>query len=97
MMNIKNQSFFRMTLIENYVKKLPEIKIKIKIFYDKHKCKNPFEIRFPNLRYLDYFHYSDVLDEIMENLEDLENKELEYKFIDLTDKINDTINMKYYK
>ena len=86
-----------MTLIENYVKKLPVIKIKIKIFYDKHKRKNPFEIRFPNLSYLDYFNYSDVVDEIQENLEDLQNKELEYKFIDLNGIINDIINMKYYK
>ena len=61
------------------------------------KCKNPFEIKFPNLSYLDYNNYSDVENEIMENLEDFGNKELEYKISDLTFKINEIINMKYYK
>ena len=88
--------FFRMTVIENYVKKLP--KIKMKSFYDyKHKCKNPFEIRFPNLTHLEHLHYSEVLWEIWEFLEDLEMKELEYKFLHLGDLINDRINVKYYK
>ena len=84
-----------MTLIENYYKNLPEIKIKI--FYVKHKCKNPFKIKLPNLSCLDYFHYSEVFCEILENLGDLENKGLEYKFFDLIDKIKDKINIKYYK
>ena len=87
--------FFRMTLIENYYKNLPEIKIKI--FYVKHKFKNPFKIKLPNLSCLDYFHYSEVFCESLENLGDLENKELEYKFFDLIDKIKDKINIKYYK
>ena len=49
------------------------------------------------MRHLEYFHYSEVFYEISEKLEDLESKELEYKFSDLVDKINDIINMKYYK
>ena len=77
------------------LKKLPEIKIKS--FYIKQKCKNPFKIRFPNLRYVEYFHYSEVFNKILEDLEDLGNRELEYKFNDLTDKINDIINIKNYK
>ena len=91
----KIRVFFRITLIEKYIKKLPEIKIKS--FYDKQKCKNPFEIRFPNLRYLGYSCYLDVVNEIRENIEDLRNREIEDKFIDLTDIINKKINIKYYK
>ena len=91
----KIRVFFRMTLIEKYVKKLPVIKIKI--FYDKHKCKNPFEVRFPILSYLDYDSDSDVENEILENLEDLRDEELEYMIADLTFIINEIINVKYYK
>ena len=87
-----------MTVIENYVKKLPEIKVKSFNDYKyKHRCKNSFEIRFPNLSLLEYFNYSLVYDEILENLEDLEIKELEYKFMDLVDIINKRIIIDYRK
>ena len=72
----KTRVFFRTTLIEKYVEKLP--KIKIKIFYDKRKCMNPTRIRFPNLSYLDYSNYSKIVNEIHESLEDLNDKELDY-------------------
>ena len=75
-------------MLKNY------LKLKLKVFINK--CKNPFEIRFPNLRHLEYFRYSDVHNEIWEILEDLEIKQLEYKFMHLVDKINDRINIKYY-
>ena len=84
--------FFRLSLIENYVKRLPEIKIKI--LYDKNKCKNSFVIRFPNIRLIDY---SELEDEIWENLDDLQNKDLEYKYIDFTDILKDVISVNYYK
>ena len=82
-----------MSLIEKYVKKLPEVKIKI--FYDKHKCINPTRIRFPNLSYLDYSNYEEIVNEIHEKLEDLYNKDMEYMYADLTYTINKIINMKY--
>ena len=71
--------FFRMTLIEKYLKYLHEIKLKS--FYNK-KCVNPFKIRFPNLRHLEYFHYSGVLYNVTEDLENSRNRELIYKFLD---------------
>ena len=68
-MNIKKITvFFRFTLIEKYLEKLDEIKLKS--FYIK-KCINPFKIRFPNLCYLEYFDYSEVHYKILEDLEDL--------------------------
>ena len=49
------------------------------------------------MSYLDYSNYSEIVNEIHENLEDVNDKELDYKFSDLTHIINDIINMKYYK
>ena len=87
--------FFRLSLIKKYVKKLP--KIKIKIFYDKNKCKNPTRIKFTNLSYLDYSNYEEIVDRIQEKIEDFYNKDIDYMYSGLAHKINKKINMKYYK
>ena len=50
-------------------------------------------MKFPKLSILDYFNYSLEYEEI---LEDSETKELEYKFMDLVDKINEMIIIRYY-
>ena len=84
--------FFRLSLIKKYIKSLSEIKIKI--LYDKKKSENPFMIKFPNIGYVDY---SELLDGIWENLEDLENRDLKYKYMDITDLLKDVISVKYYK
>ena len=61
--------FFRLSLIEKYVKKLPEIKIKI--FYDiKRRSKNPVRIKFPNFGYLYYLNYQEITEKIQEKIED---------------------------
>ena len=53
-------------------------------------------MKFPKLSILDYFNYSLEYEEILEILEDSETKELEYKFMDLVDKINEMIIIRYY-
>ena len=87
--------FFRMTLIENYVENLPEIKFKI--FYNKHKCKNPFEIKFPNLSFFDcydYFKNYNLLDEIWEKLEELEGRRvMEFTNTEMEEMLHDKINV----
>ena len=88
----KIRLFFRLSLIEKYIESLSEIKIKI--LYDKKKSENPFMIKFPNIGHVDY---SELQDEIWENLEDLENRDLEYKYMDTKDLLKDVISVKYYK
>ena len=87
--------FFRLSLIKKYVKKLPNIEIKI--FYDKNKCKNPTRIKFPNLSYLDYYNYEEIVGIIQEKIEDFYNKDIDYMYSGLEHKINKKINIKYYK
>ena len=74
---------------------MPEIKIKK--FYVKDKCENPFLIRFPNLSILDFFIESEEEYDIQEILEYFRNKELHSKYMDLIDIMNDKINIKYYR
>ena len=64
--------FFRLSLIEEYVEKLPEIKIKI--FYDKNKCKNSVRLKFPNLGYLDYFNHEIKTNKILKKMRNFYNK-----------------------
>ena len=52
-MNIEKSDFFRMSVIENYVKKLP--KIKIKTFDNKNGYKYSFRKKFPKLGNLEHF------------------------------------------
>ena len=61
----KIRVFFRMALIENYLKNLNGIKLKS--CYIK-KCKNPFKIRFPNLSRIEHFVYSEENYKILEDL-----------------------------
>ena len=86
-----------MLIIENYVKKLPLMKVKgFNDYKYGRRCKNSFEIKFPNLRHLEYLYYSYVfegceeLDEIVENLE---TTQLEDKFIYLMELIDDKIKI----
>ena len=87
--------FFRLSLIKKYVKKLP--KIKIKIFYDKNRSKNPFRIKFPNLGYLYYLIYQEITEKIQEKIDDFYNKDVHYMYSDLEDEIDEKFYIKYYK
>ena len=91
----KIRVFFRMSVIENYVKKLPEIKIKT--FDNKNKYKYSFRKKFPNLWNLEYlFNIEEscsLFDEILVNLGIMD---LEVKFVDMVEIINDKISIKYY-
>ena len=84
--------FFRLSLVKIYLEKLPEIKIKI--FYDKRKYQNPIRIKFPNLSYFDY--YEEIGDEIQEKINEF-YKDIGYIYSDVEYKINEKINIKYYK
>ena len=44
--------YFRLLLIEKYLKSLPRFRI-IKVFYDDTKCENPFKIKFPFISYFE--------------------------------------------
>ena len=88
----KIRLFFRLSLIENYIKSLSEIKIKI--LYDENKCENPFAIKFPNVGYMDI---CDLEGEIWGNLEDLQNNDFENKFLDLVEEMKYLISAKYYE
>ena len=84
--------FFRLSLIKIYLEKSPEIKIKI--FYDKRKYKNPIIIKFPNLSYFDY--HEEIGDEFQEKIGGF-YKDIGYIYSDVEYKINEKINIKYYK
>ena len=56
---------FHLSLIEKYIKSLPEFNIKI--FHDERKSENPFKMKFPNICYSDDFKMSgDFYDVISE-------------------------------
>ena len=84
-----------MSVIENYVKKLPEIKIKT--FDTKNKYKYSFRKKFPNLWNLEYlFNIEESCSLFDEILVILGIMDLEVKFVDLVEIINDKISIKYY-
>ena len=90
----KIRVFFRMSVIENYVKKLP--KIKIKTFDYKNKYKYSFRKKFPNLGNLEHFIIEKNCSLCDEILVILGLMDLEVKFMDLVKIINDKISIKYY-
>ena len=88
----KFRLFFRLSLIEKYIESLSEIKIRI--LYDIKKSKNPFKIKFPNISHADF---SELNDEIWKFLEDLGKRDLDYKYIDITNLVKELISVKYHK
>ena len=95
----KIRIFFHTSLIENYVKKLPEIKVKSfnDFNHSRRRCKKSLEMKFPNLRLFEKFYYSYLFDgckELDEILETLKRTPLEDNFIDLTELISDKIIIK---
>ena len=91
----KIRVFFRMSVIENYVKKLS--KIKIKTFDNKNNYKFSFRKKFPNLWSLEYlFNIEESCSLFDEILVILGLMDLEVKFLDLVEIINDKISIKYY-
>ena len=84
----KIRVFFRMSVIENYVKKLP--KIEIETFVYEKVCGYSFEKKFPNLWSLD------CCDSLFEDiLLILVSMDLKVKFLDLAELINDKIRKKF--
>ena len=91
----KIRFFFRMSVVENYVKKLS--KIKIKTFDNKNNYKYSFRKKFPNLWNLEYlFILEESCSLFQEILVILAIMDLEVKFVDLVELINDKISIKYY-
>ena len=91
----KIRVFFRMSVIENYVKKLS--KIKIKTFDNKNNYKYSFRKKFPNLWNLEYlFNIEESCSLFDEILVILGIMDLEVKFVDLVEIINDKVSIKYY-
>ena len=89
--------FFRLSLIEKYIKSLPEFKIKI--FHDERKSENPFKIKFPNICYSHDFDMRGDFYNVISEMEDrnFHNSCLSSKYRDLNELIKDIITVKYYK
>ena len=88
---------FRLSLIEKYIKSLPEFKIKI--FHDERKSENPFKIKFPNICYSDDFKMRGDFYDVISEMEDrnFNNSYLLSKYRDLNNLIIDIITVEYYK
>ena len=84
--------FFRLSLIEKYIESLYEIKIRI--LYDEKKSENPLKIKFPNISQIDI---TELESEIREKMEDLKNKHVVFKYIDIINLLYYLMNVKYYK
>ena len=88
--------YFRLSLIEKYIKSLP--KFSIKILYDESKFENPFKIKFPNICYLDHY---DKREDYMEKITELkrpicERISLEGKFIKVINPVYRKTSIQYY-
>ena len=81
-----------MSLIEKYIESLSEIKIRI--LYDEKKSENPLKIKFPNISQIDI---TELESEIREKMEDLKNKHIVFKYIDIMNLLYYLMNVKYYK
>ena len=79
-------------MIEKYIESLSEIKIRI--LYDENKTENPLKIKFPNISQMDI---TELESEIREKMEDLRNKHIVPKYIDIINLLYYLINVKYYK
>ena len=86
--------FFRITLIEKYIKSLSEIEIVL--LYDSKKTENPLNVKFPNVPFhhtidiseIDYFY-------IIEEMGDLGNEDLEKKYINSLYLMENLLSVKY--
>ena len=67
--------YFRLLLIEKYLKSLPRFRI-IKIFYDDTKCENPFKIMFP---FISYFEDIDKKQEYYHKIKELHRTKNKHK------------------
>ena len=76
------------------LKKLP--KIKIKTFDNKNNYKYSFRKKIPNLGNLEHFIIEEICSFCDEILVILAIMNLEAKFMDLVEIINDKISIKYY-
>ena len=81
-----------MSVIENYIKKLP--KIKIKTFHNKNEYKYSFRKKVPNLGNLEHFIIEEICSLCNEILVILALTDLEVKFMDLVEIIDDKISIK---
>ena len=89
------RSYFRMTLIKKFIESLPQIKIVV--FYDYDRTENPFKVKFPNVGELDMIKPKPIHTEIFEKFEDIENKDLEDKYVKSNLMLEDEkIKVKYF-
>ena len=65
--------FFRLSVLQEYLKSFREIKINV--YYDESKYENPFKVKFPNLSCCDDYERGEEIEDKIEILE--ENKKLE--------------------
>ena len=79
-------------MIEKYIESLSEIKFRI--LYDEKKSENPLKIKFPNISQTEI---TELESEIREKMEDLKNKHIVFKYVEVINQLNYLINAKYYK
>ena len=90
--------FFRLTMIEKYIKSLSEFKIKI--LYDEDKSENPFKIKFPDISCGENYKTRDEIVDKMEVLEEkkkLENIPLIDKYFSVIELLHERISVEYFK
>ena len=90
--------FFRLSMIEKYIKSLS--KFKIKVLFDEKKFENPFEIKFPNICCGEGYETRDeILDkiEILEKMKKIKNIPLYDKYLSVIEIMNEIISVKYFK
>ena len=87
--DINIRLFFRLLLIEKYIESLSEIKFRI--LYDERKSENPLKIKFPNISQTEI---TELESEIREKMEDLKNKHIVFKYVEVINQLNYLINAK---
>ena len=90
--------FFRLSVLEKYIKCLREIKIYV--FYDEDKSENPLKIKFPNMSYGEDFKTGEEIVEkieILEEMNKLENIPLMEKYFSVINILGEIISVIYFK
>ena len=85
---------FRLTTLRKYLRYFQKHygETKVRVFYDKRRYENPLKIKFPNLTCcLD----PDRREEIEEEIENLENKQLKFVYDRIKSWVSDAVFAKY--